>query len=456
MPLVKNTIWRWKYCLKRQHLAVNAFLFVDIRAVLILLTKYDAKKSISFTKNNNKSSFFLIILALIVGSVGASAAGLLNTESGGYLLCVNSKTKNVTYPGTQNCPKDTKKLVAGSYQIKAQALDIAGKYTDLQLLGTVTVTAPAPLIRTDIYITSDPEFKSEMAYPFRAALAQNSGPIAGVTVTFWIDGVARTAVTDSLGIAIWNLSSHASGKTSYSVYVTYAGSTTLAASTSQTRVITKYVVPDSQNPVVVVGSGVLTTSSLETSGGTVAITYRITDDVGCCGYNQAWMYYPNGTVVQQVTPSLISGDEKNGTFRASFNVPSGAVAGSYQIKAQALDIAGKYTDLQLLGTVTVTAPAPLIRTDIYITSDPEFKSEMAYPFRAALAQNSGPIAGVTVTFWIDGVARTAVTDSLGIAIWNLSSHVSGKTSYSVYVTYAGSATLAASTSQTRVITKYVG
>ena len=44
MPLVKNTIWRWKYCLKRQHLAVNAFLFVDIRAVLILLTKYDAKK----------------------------------------------------------------------------------------------------------------------------------------------------------------------------------------------------------------------------------------------------------------------------------------------------------------------------------------------------------------------------------------------------------------------------
>ena len=71
------------------------------------------KKSISFTKNNNKSSFFLIILALIVGSVGASAAGLLNTESGGYLLCVNSKTKNVTYPGTQNCPKDTKKLVIG-------------------------------------------------------------------------------------------------------------------------------------------------------------------------------------------------------------------------------------------------------------------------------------------------------------------------------------------------------
>jgi hypothetical protein len=270
---------------------------------------------------------------------------------------ISGDEKNGTFRASFNVPSGA---VAGSYQIKAQALDIAGKYTDLQLLGTVTVSAPAPLIPTDIYITSDQNFKSELSYPFRAALAQNSGPIAGVTITFWIDGVARTAVTDSSGVAIWTQNSHTSGKTSYSVYATYGGSATLAASTSPTRVITKYVAPtDSQNPVVVVGSGVLTTSSLETSGGTVAVTYRITDDVGCCGYHQAWMYYPNGTVVQQVTPALISGDEKNGTFRASFNVPSGVVAGSYQIKAQATDLAGKYTNLQLLGTVTVSAPAPL-------------------------------------------------------------------------------------------------
>ena len=110
---------------------------------------------------------------------------------------------------------------------------------------------------------------------------------------------------------------------------------------------------DAANPVMVVGSGVLSSSSMTTSGGSVSITYRLTDDLGCCGYHQAWMYYPNGTVVQQVAPSLISGNSTDGTFRASFNVPSGVAAGNYEIKAQATDLTGKYTNLQLLGTVNV-------------------------------------------------------------------------------------------------------
>lgn len=57
---------------------------------------------------------FLLVLALIVGGVGAQATGLLNTSSGGYLVCVNSKTKVVTHPGTSSCPKGSKKLVLGA------------------------------------------------------------------------------------------------------------------------------------------------------------------------------------------------------------------------------------------------------------------------------------------------------------------------------------------------------
>ena len=70
-------------------------------------------KNLSFV-SRNKSSVFLLVFALIVGGVGAQAAGLLNSPSGGYLVCVNSKTKVVTHPGTSTCPKGNKKLVLGA------------------------------------------------------------------------------------------------------------------------------------------------------------------------------------------------------------------------------------------------------------------------------------------------------------------------------------------------------
>jgi hypothetical protein len=172
------------------------------------------------------------------------------------------------------------------------------------------------------------------------------------------------------------------GSTTYKVYLVAtdsSGATKLSNPLTVTTLAPAAPV-DSQNPVVVALYGGLQPSSLETSGGTVAVLYRVTDDVGCCSYHQAWMYYPNGTVVQQVTPVLLSGDEKNGTFRASFNVPSGVVTGSYQIKAQALDIAGKYTDLQLVGTVTVANPSGLIPTFGARTPDyyaPGFKYQIS-------------------------------------------------------------------------------
>jgi len=66
------------------------------------------------TVSKNKSSVFLLVLALIVGGVGAQATGLLNTSSSGYLVCVNSATKVVTHPGTSSCPKGSKKLIMGA------------------------------------------------------------------------------------------------------------------------------------------------------------------------------------------------------------------------------------------------------------------------------------------------------------------------------------------------------
>jgi len=70
-----------------------------------------------FIRSFNKPSVALLIIALVVGGISAQATGLLNSPSGGYLVCVNSKTKAITHPGTSTCPNGSKKLVLGAQGI---------------------------------------------------------------------------------------------------------------------------------------------------------------------------------------------------------------------------------------------------------------------------------------------------------------------------------------------------
>ncbi len=100
------------------------------RSVLSTYGEFVLKNLSSVSRN--KSSAFLLVLALIVGGVGAQAAGVLNSPSMGYLVCVNSKTKVVTHPGTTSCPKGSDKLVLGARGAAgvdglAGAAGIAGK-----------------------------------------------------------------------------------------------------------------------------------------------------------------------------------------------------------------------------------------------------------------------------------------------------------------------------------------
>lgn len=57
---------------------------------------------------------YLLIFAFVMGGAGAQASVILNSPSGGYLVCVNSTTKVVTHPGTTTCPKGSKRLVLGA------------------------------------------------------------------------------------------------------------------------------------------------------------------------------------------------------------------------------------------------------------------------------------------------------------------------------------------------------
>ena len=57
-----------------------------------------------------------IVGSIVFGSSAFAATTILatNTPSGGYLLCFNSKTKAVTFPGTLSCPTGTKALDLGA------------------------------------------------------------------------------------------------------------------------------------------------------------------------------------------------------------------------------------------------------------------------------------------------------------------------------------------------------
>ena len=68
----------------------------------------------SSTVFSSKLSFFFLILTVIASGVGAHATEVPNNKSRGYLLCVNTSTKVVTFPGKSVCPKGSKKLVLGA------------------------------------------------------------------------------------------------------------------------------------------------------------------------------------------------------------------------------------------------------------------------------------------------------------------------------------------------------
>lgn len=63
---------------------------------------------------NHRISTVSAVLILLISGISAQAAGVFNSPSSGYLVCVHSKTKVVTHPGTSTCPKGSKKLILGA------------------------------------------------------------------------------------------------------------------------------------------------------------------------------------------------------------------------------------------------------------------------------------------------------------------------------------------------------
>jgi len=74
---------------------------------------------ISILPAKSRPTTFLLIFGLLVGST-TLAFGSFNTPATGYILCVNSKTSVVTFPGTEKCPKGTTRLSLGAKGAKGE------------------------------------------------------------------------------------------------------------------------------------------------------------------------------------------------------------------------------------------------------------------------------------------------------------------------------------------------
>lgn len=62
---------------------------------------------------NSRFATGFVLASLLFGSAAFAIDGINNPQSG-YLLCVDKKTKDVTFPGNSKCPKGSEKLILGA------------------------------------------------------------------------------------------------------------------------------------------------------------------------------------------------------------------------------------------------------------------------------------------------------------------------------------------------------
>lgn len=332
-----------------------------------------------------------------VGCCDFNRIDMRNTA--GNILLMTTPTKvsgtptDAIYSSVISVPTSTP---VGTYTLHAQATDLFGRYTHLVTLGTFQVQAAVftPVGATvSISGETSTSVVASWSLPDEAVINRVDMAYYNYSNSQWVNLTSSTNKSGSRTI---------SGLTPGTGYAfrtnTYYSSGVSKLGDIQFKTLdAPVVVTDTQLPVI-------QTSSLSLSkytakpGDTIVATYRITDDVACCGYNQAWMYLPTGGNIQ-VGGVKVSGTDKDSTFTATFTIPSTATTGSYPIKAQALDKAGRYTFLQLIGTVAVDAT----KTDADLP--------VIDPSSVSISQTTA-VAGTLIT------GRFRVTDDVGCCKFN--------------------------------------
>jgi hypothetical protein len=305
---------------------------------------------------------------------------------------------NGTYSFSAPVPAN---LDPGTYYIKAQGIDLAGRYTHLEQVGSFVVNGSDTQL--PVVDTSSGRFNGSTFAPgagltatFRITddggccnwtglgLYTSSGSNVNSGNVLWSlkNGFTRTAgsATDGTYSHSVNVPSNLANGTYYVkvqatdlagryTHLAQIGSITVSASKpspTPTPTATKSSATpassDTDLPVVNAGSGKFN-ASVFAPGAALTATFRITDDVGCCNWTGLGLYTVSGKNVNagNVSWSLKngftrnSGSKINGVYSHSITVPSNLANGTYYVKVQATDLAGRYTHLEQIGSITVRA-----------------------------------------------------------------------------------------------------
>jgi hypothetical protein len=164
-------------------------------------------------------------------------------------------------------------------------------------------------------------------------------------------------------------------------------------------------VVDYNPPVVVIGSGVVSTSQT-TAGSAITATFRITDDVSVASSTLAISNSSN-QIVAQTSANLTSGTDKDGNYQASIVVPVGTPVGTYRVIARATDPSGKtsvgnsgVSQYVLLGTFAVILPpddqAPSVTANLIQISPTSSNENGTFTILVPASDNRG-VTNIEVT-----------------------------------------------------------
>lgn len=173
---------------------------------------------------------------------------------------------------------------------------------------------------------------------------------------------------------------------------------------------------DTSEPVLDESSAVLSKSNLARND-TLTFSYRVTDNVACCSFALWGIYTTPGNDAGSAdilygstsSPNRVSGSGTDGRYSYSLQIPGDVSYGTYYLKVQSIDLAGLYTSLVQIGTLTISAPSasptPSATTSTEANSGTSPKS----------SKDDSQTQKVLVSNYKKVVKRSSVLKSLGIS-----------------------------------------